>query len=53
LKSSKENGILIYLIGSIAIEQSRTITEDAFASRSLRFGEGCVISGKPDILAHS
>ena len=24
-----------------------------FASRSLRFGEGCVISGEPDIVAHS
>ena len=31
----------------------RTITEDSFASRSLRFGEGCAIFGEPDIIAHS
>ena len=53
LKSSKENGILIYLIGSIAIEQSRKITEDSFASRLLRFGEGYAIFGEPDIIVHS
>jgi hypothetical protein len=54
LKSSKENGILIYLIGSIAIEQStRAITEDSFTPRTLRFGEGCAIFGEPDVIAHS